>query len=149
MANITTYLEQKLLEHSVGKTAFTTPTTYVGLFIVAPTAAYTSSTPTGSEVAISNGYARKSSATSGGNFSWGTAPSGSISNSSDITWNATGAWNVTTNASVAAPVTHVGIFDAATSGNLLWFGPLSAAVTMSQNGDSFTISTGNLVLTLS
>jgi hypothetical protein len=142
MANITTYLENKLLEHSVGKTAFVLPTTYVGLFIVAPTAAYLSGAPTGSEVAISNGYARKA-------ITCGASASGSISNSSDITWNATGAWNVTTNASVAAPVTHVGIFDATTSGNLLWFGPLSAAVTMSQNGDSFTISTGNLVLTLS
>ena len=148
MANITTYLENKLLEHSIkGNWTSSLPTTtYVGLFIIPPTAAYTSGSPTGSEVAISHGYARKSSAA---NFTWGTANDGSISNSSDITWNAEGAWNVTTNATTAAPVTHVGIFDASTGGNLLWFGPLSAAVTISSNGDSFTISQGNLVLTLS
>lgn len=148
MANITTYLENRLLSQSIGVSPTSWPSaTYAGLFIVAPTTDYTQALPTGSEVAKDRGYMRKT-------VSWGSATAGSISNSSDITWTGTGAWNVSTNASSAAPITYVGIFDNADSngtktGNLLWFGALSAAVTISQNGDSFTISSGNLVLTLS
>jgi hypothetical protein len=145
MANITTYLENKILELTTGKTTYSKPITYIGLFITPPTAAYTALAPNGNEPATDHGYSRIDTST----FGWSPAASGSISNAAYIIWNATGAWNVSTGATVGAPVTHVGIFDASTAGNLLWFGPLSAAVTISSNGDSFTISTGNLVLALS
>jgi len=46
-------------------------------------------------------------------------------------------------------VTTIGIFDSGTvgEGNLLWFGPLSSAVTLT-TGDTFTIPNASLTLTL-
>ena len=146
MGNITTYLETKLVGHSVGKASYTMPTTvYAGLFISSPTAAYTSASPDGVEVgSIDHGYARLP-------ISWNSASSGSITNSSALVWTATGYWNSATGASVSAEVKTIGIFDSLNNSgtnNLLWFGPLSAGVTL-ENGDSFTIEASNLVLTLS
>jgi hypothetical protein len=151
MANITTYLEKKLLAHSVGQSTFSPPTgVYAGLFISTPTIDYTSSVPTGVEVgSTDHGYSRKA-------ITWNAATTtttsgvtvGSISNSADITWTATGYWNSATGATSTAPIRSVGVFDASTGGNLLWFGPLNAAVTM-QNGDTFSINANNFILTLS
>lgn len=144
MANITTYLKNELVEHSLGKSSYTMPTTtYAALFTVAPTIAYTSTSRDGTEVSpsTSSGYERKP-------ITWAAAVDGVISNSAPITWNATGQWNSTT----VTPVTTIGIFDAALSGgspagSLLWFGPLSASVNLT-NGDSFTIPTGLLTVTI-
>lgn len=140
MANITTYLENKLLEHSLGRTSYTMPTTtYAGLFIVSPTQAGND----GTEVASTDaGYARISMSSK-----WGAAANGTIANNTSLVWTATGYWGTTTGAVSASPITTIGIFDALTGGNLLWFGPLSATVSMS-NGDSFTIPSGNLNITL-
>ena len=138
MANITTYLENKLLEHSLGKTSYTMPTnTYAGLFIVSPTVAGTDGTEVGSTDA---GYSRKG-------ITWGTATTGAISNTALLAWSATGYWASGTGATASSSITTIGIFDALTSGNLLWFGPLSTSITMG-NGDSFTIPAGNLNITL-
>ena len=143
MANITTYLENKLLEHSL-KGNWTTnlpTTTYAGLFIVSPTVAGTDGTEVGS---IDAGYSRISMATK-----WGTAANGTISNTTSLIWNATGYWASGTGATASSSITTIGIFDAQTvnTGNLLWFGPLSTSITMG-NGDSFTIPVGNLNITL-
>lgn len=129
--NLTNYLENVLLEHSTGKTSWTKPTnTYAALYTVAPT-----DSTSGTEVASASAYARQV-------ITWGTAASGSIANSANIRWpstgSATGSWGV---------VVAVGIFDALTSGNLLWYGPLSASVTIA-TGDSFQITSGGLTLTL-
>ena len=129
--NLTNYLENALLEHSTGKTSWTKPTnTYAALYTVAPT-----DSTSGTEAASANAYARQV-------ITWGTAASGSIANSANIRWpatgSATGSWGV---------VVAVGIFDALTSGNLLWYGPLSASVTIA-TGDSFQITSGGLTLTL-
>jgi len=143
MANITTYLENRLLAQSVG-VAQTTPvwhtSTTVGLFITTPNASYTLSVPTGTEVGSTDrGYSRKT-------VTWNAASGGSISNSANITWTATGLWGSTTGASTAQSISSVGIFDAA--GNLLWFGPLSAKVIIDQSGDTFTIPANDLIITL-
>jgi hypothetical protein len=141
MANITTYLENKLLEHSIkGNWTTSLPTTtYAALFIVAPTA-----TTAGTEVGSTDaGYSRISMSSK-----WGTAANGSIANSDTLTWTATGYWNTTTGATSSASITSIGIFDASTSGNLLWFGPLSSYISMA-SGDTFSIQSGSLVLTLS
>lgn len=129
--NLTNYLENALLEHSTGKTTWTKPTnTYGALFTVAPT-----DSAAGTEVASSNGYSRQQ-------ISWGSAANGAIANNAAINWpstgSATGSWGT---------IVAVGVFDALTTGNLLWYGPLSASVTIG-TGDSFSITTGGLTLTL-
>lgn len=149
MANITKYLEKELLEHSVGKSTFTMPTQiYVGLFTSTPNANYTSAAPNGTEVTASaTNYARRPISLPGG---WNAAVdnndltySSKITNSADISWPdetglISGNWG---------EVKSIGIFDAPTSGNLLWFGPLSTYVSLS-SGDTFTIPSGNITLTL-
>lgn len=135
MANITTYLENKLLEHATGKTTFSKPAnTYAALFITTPTKDYTVSVPDGTEV-TGSGYARQS-------VSWATAADGIIANGSAITWTASGSW------SSGASINTIGIFDSLTNGNLLWFGPLSASIVMA-NTDTFNIPIGNLTITIS
>jgi len=145
MANITKYLEKKLLEHSIGKTEFTVPSvTYAALFTSSPTADYTPTTQ-GPAVEVSGtGYVRVEVTNK-----WNTAVdnndltnSSKITNSDDLRWPAAGtisaSWGL---------VTTIGIFDAASAGNLLWFGPLSVPVTLG-SGDSFTIPEDSLTLTL-
>ena len=44
-------------------------------------------------------------------------------------------------------VTHIAIMDASTSGNVLFYGALTTEKTVS-NGDQFTISSGNLSISL-
>jgi hypothetical protein len=144
MANITTYLENKLLEHATGKTSWTMPTaTYAALFTVTPTTSYTSALTNGTEVTSGNGYTRFNLTSN-----WATAANGVISNSTALSWTATGTWP--SGGSSAASVTTIGIFDSGTvnQGNLLWFGPLSAPITM-VNGDTFTIPVGNLTIAIS
>jgi hypothetical protein len=56
MAGKTAYLERKLIDHSTGKTSYTMPTVYVGLFTAAPSDAGGGTEVTGGS------YARKSTA---------------------------------------------------------------------------------------
>jgi len=129
MPALSDYLENKLLEHSVGKTAFTMPTgCYLALYTAAPTDAGGGTEVTG------GAYARQQT-----NTSWAAASAGSIATNVDITFpTATANWGT---------VTHVGLFDASTAGNLLWWGALSASKTVN-SGDVFKINSGQLVLTL-
>lgn len=131
MASISTYLKNKLLEHSLGKTSWTMPTAvYAALYTVAPTVA-----GGGTEVSGS-GYARIAT-------TWGTASAGSIVNSAAIRFPASSgagaAWG---------DVVAVGLHDALTGGNLLWFGPTSATVSVG-TGDDFQLAASALTVTLS
>jgi hypothetical protein len=139
MANITTYLENALLNHVGGGTSLSQPTTYAALFTTTPTAAYTSTVPNGTELTNNvNGYVRK-------RIGWQSANSGIIKNTNTtyaLTWTATGQW------ASGNSITTIGIFDAPTTGNLLWFGPLSAPVIMN-SGDTFTIPTDSLTISIS
>ena len=140
MANITTYFENALLEHATGKTSLTAPTTYAGLFVITPTTAYIAASHDGTEVPSGNGYSRLQ-------IGWQPASSGIIKNTNGtypLTWTASGQW------ASGASITTIGIFDNATwgSGNLLWFGPLSAPIIMN-SGDTFTIPTDSLTISIS
>lgn len=132
MANISTYLADKLLDHAFGGTAYAQPTCYVGLFTTNPTE------PAGTGgVEVSGGaYARQALAAG-----QGAAAAGSKTNSvAAITFaQATAAWGT---------VTGVGIFDAVTAGNLLASGALTANETVN-SGDTFSFPTSNLTETLS
>lgn len=133
MANITTYLENKLLEHSLGKTAYDKPTaTYAALFTSSP-----SLSNAGTEVIGANGYARQA-------VTWGTAASGQIANTEALTWTATGG-----SYSGGSTIKAIGIYDLITFGlgNLLYYGPLSANLIM-LSGDTFNIPVGSLKITL-
>jgi hypothetical protein len=123
------YAEAKVLDHMSGKTSFTMPTVYVGLYTAAPSDAGGGTEVTGGS------YARKSTAGS----DWAAAASGSTSNAAIITFvTASGSWGT---------VTHFGLFDASTAGNLLEWAALTTSKTIS-NGDVASFPIGNLVRTL-
>lgn len=125
MAAASDYLENALINHVFRNVAMTSPTTvYLALFTSDPTDA-------GSGTEVSGGsYARQAAAFA--------APSnGSASSSADINF---------TNMP-AATVTHVGVYDAASLGNLLYHGALTSSKTVNA-GDTFTVTAGNLTVTL-
>ena len=127
MAEFSDYLENKVLDHVLRNTSYTSPTTaYVGLFTSDPTDA-------GSGTEVSGGsYARQA-------LSVTTASGGIVTSSADVTFpQATASWGT---------VSHIGILDALTSGNLLMHTPLTTAKTI-DNGDILKISSGNLTVTL-
>ncbi len=110
MAGFTTYTQQKVLDHVRGKTSWTMPTAYVALFTAAP-----SDAGGGTEAAYTS-YARV--ATAGADWSAASGTSGT--NAQAITFPAcTGS---------SSTVTHFGLYDASTSGNLLAWGTCSLSV---------------------
>ena len=127
MSAMSNYLENTLVNATLRNTAYTSPTTvYVGLFTTDPTDA-------GSGTEVSGGSYVRQSATF-------AAPSnGASSTSADVTFpQATANWGT---------VTHFGIFDASTAGNLMYHGALTTSKTI-ETGDVFKISSGNLTVTL-
>jgi hypothetical protein len=128
----TTYLANRVLEHIVGKTAFTMPTVHVGLMKADPTAAGTQTSE-----CVYGGYARI--ATTGS--TWGTAASSTVSNAASMTFGSkvSGADEV---------ATHWATFDAATGGNMLSYGPLVSSASI-VNGSAPTVSIGNAPQSLS
>ena len=129
MAALSDYAEKLLLDFLMTTGTATRPTAwYVGLFTAAPNDA-----GGGTEVSGS-GYARQAVA-----FDAATSGAGTTSNTGAVTFTAAGgAWGT---------ITHIGIFDASTSGNLLWHGSLTASKTVA-DGDTLQFSTGNIDLTL-
>lgn len=127
MSEFSNYLENKILDHVLKNTSYTSPSTvYVGLFTSNPTDA-----GTGTEVA-GGSYARQSA-------SFGAASNGTSATNAEISFpQATADWGV---------VSHVGIYDASTLGNLLMYTPLTDAKTVS-NGDILKISSANLTVSL-
>lgn len=128
MAEMSNFLENALINVTLRNTTYTAVAQpYVALFTSDPTDA-----GTGTEV--SGGSYARTAVTMG-------APSNGVStNSADVTFpTATGSWGT---------VGWIGIYDASTSGNLLYHTPLDTAKAIT-SGDIFKISTGNLSVTLS
>jgi uncharacterized protein YaiE (UPF0345 family) len=133
--SLSNYAEGKILEHSVGKSAWGTlvGAVYVGLYTATPSDTSTGSSG-GTEV-TGGSYARKLTAAA----DWNTSSGGSISNANDIVFaTASASWGT---------VTQVGLFDAVTAGNLLWWGDLTTSKTVA-SGDVFKFLATQLVLTL-
>ena len=133
MGALSDYAENELMDHFIGGSAFSAPgNTCVALFTADPGETGTSNEVSGTSyarVTVTNNVTK-----------WGTASGGVKSNQAEITFPAAGAsWGT---------VTHVGIFDAATSGNFLIYGALSTPKTIS-TGDVFKFAVGALQLTLS
>jgi hypothetical protein len=103
-------------------------TRYVGLYTAAPS-------DSGGGTEVSGGsYARKSTAAA----DWEAASGGATQNANAITFvTPTGNWGT---------VTHFGIFDAATAGNLLYWGALASQKTI-DSGDTASFAAGALDLT--
>jgi len=127
MAEMSNYLEDALINATLRNTSYTSPTTvYVALFTTDPTDA-----GTGTEVS-GGSYARVS-------VSFGAPSNGVTTNSGAVTFpTATGSWGT---------ITHIGLMDALTTGNLLYHTALDASKAVA-SGDIFTIGTGNLSVTL-
>jgi len=127
MAEMSNYLENALINVTLRATSYTAPTTvYVALYTTDPTDADTGTEVTGGS------YARTAVTFA--------APSNGVStNSADVTF-------PTATASFGT-VTHIGLRDASTAGNLLYHTPLDTSKTI-DTGDIFKISTGNLSVTL-
>jgi hypothetical protein len=127
MAEMSNYLENALINVTLRNTAYTTPTTvYLALYTTDPTDA-----DTGTEVS-GGSYARQS-------ITFGAPSNGVSTNSAAIEFpQATGSWGT---------ITHVGIRDALTTGNLLYHTPLDVSKTIA-SGDIFRVAIGSLSVTL-
>lgn len=123
--NLSDYLEDALLDHFLGTTAYTAPSTvYVALYTVAP-----SDSGGGTEV-TGGSYARQSAA-------FDAAASGATANTSNIDFS-----NMP-----ACTVVAVGVFDAASAGNLLVHGTLTSNKTVDA-GDILRIAAGDLDISI-
>lgn len=124
------YLENKLLDHALGNSAYVAPATlYFALYSAAP------GDPGGGTEISGGGYARAAVTNSLANFP--AAVGGSKSNGTPITWaQATASWG---------SVVGVGVFDAPTGGNLLYWSTITPkAVAVS---DIISIPAGMMIVT--
>ena len=123
MSAMSDYLENEILDHILGTGAYTMPTTvYIGL----STGSFGDDN-SGTELSGS-GYARQS-------VTFNAASSGTADNSAAVEFPAaTASWGT---------VSHFGVFDALTAGNLLIHGSFSTAKTIA-TGDILKISAGDL-----
>lgn len=135
MASFSDYLENKVLDHVLGKTSFTMPTTVaLALCTVVPTDASTGATITEANY---TGYARKVIAAADLN----AASSGSSSNANAITFAACSGGTST--------IIGWAICDSSTTGagNVLVWGTCTSTV-ISTTQTPATIAVGGLVVTL-
>ncbi len=125
MAN---YLEEALLNNLFRNTNFAPPANvYISLHTADPG-------ETGANEVSGGSYARVAVSTTGGWTDPSAGTQGEVDNVADITFpTATASWGT---------VTHCGIYDAATVGNLLWSGALTASKTV-DNGDTFKFNAGD------
>ena len=120
------YLETELLDHVFAGNAYTSPTNvYVGLSTSNPG-------EDGSGTEVSGGsYARQT-----GSF---TVSGNTATTNAVIEFpTATGTWGT---------VTHIGIYDASSAGNLLAYAALTTSKSIA-SGDVFRIPTGDIDITL-
>jgi hypothetical protein len=127
MSEMSNYLENGLLNAVLRNTSYTSPATvYVGLYTSNP-----GEGNTGTEIS-GNSYARKSA-------TFGAPSDGVCTNSAAVEFDqATGSWGT---------ISHVGLLDAITSGNLLFYTDITTSKTI-ETGDIFKIAAGSLSVTL-
>ena len=122
------FLETEILDHVFGGNAYTAPSTlYLALFTSNP-----AEDGSGTEVSTSGtAYARQSVA---------FTVSGNTATSS-------GAVDFPTATANFGTVTHVGVFDASTAGNLMAYAALTSSKAI-ETGDVFRVPAGDLDITL-
>ena len=129
MAGFSDYLEDKVLDHVFGGTAYTAPTTlYVALYTVAPT-------DTGGGTEVSGGACARETATF------------NVAATNPPTSRSAAAVEYPTATADYGTVVAVGILDASSSGNLMAYANLTTSKTVS-TGDVFRFDAGDLDITL-
>ena len=125
MSAMSDYLELKFLDHFTGTASTSAPSAvYLGL-----STASLNDDNSGTELSGS-GYTRKA-------ITFAYASSGSIANHSSVEFpTATGSWGT---------VSHFGIYDASSSGNLLFHGAFSASKAIA-SGDILKVASGSLTI---
>ena len=136
MANISDYLENELIKHIFRTGSFTKPTNlYYALFTAAPSDA-------GGGTEVSGGaYARVAVSVADASFDATSGTDGATANTGAITFPAPSGANWGT-------VTHMGVFDAATTGNLLMHGALTTSRLISDGDAAPVYSAGAFTFTL-
>jgi hypothetical protein len=140
IANMSNFLENKVIDFVFRGQAFTpAESLYLALCTSTPTDA-----STGNTIAEVTGgdYTRKQItsdttswlSTQGNTASTSTGTSGTTSNANSVSW---------TNVTWSATITAVALVDAASGGNVYFWGPLLSSKTVS-SGDSVTFNAGNL-----
>ena len=125
MSDFSDYLENKILDHVFRNTAYTPPSAvYLGRYTSAP-----SDAGSGTEVS-GGGYARQA-------ITFGAASGGAISNTAAVQFTASGGSYGT--------VTHVGVFDASSAGNMLAWKAITPIVMGS--GAILTFAIGDIDVT--
>lgn len=144
MSAASSYLESKVLNHVLTSTSYSAPSTrYVALF----------NNTSGNALAnLQNGTLTDEVSTSGTAYSRQTVTFASASTTgSGLSAVTTAATNATVTFSTATStwgsITHVAIMDAATGGNVLFFGAVTTAKEI-DTGDTFQITSGNLTVAL-
>lgn len=140
MSKFSNYTEANIIETTLRGAAFPVPAgVYLALFTADPTDANV----TANEVTIGAwpAYVRKDAADGGAISSgWTASADGVSTNAKAITFPANnGVGNVT--------VTHIGLYDAATGGNLLYHAPLTASKTLLP-GDVISFGISALTVTV-
>lgn len=132
MGAATNYLENEILDHILGNSAYSAPSNlYVGLATGVTEAGVVSGEPS------SGSYARVEVENNTTNFP--NASGGSKSNGTEITFpEATGSWGT---------LTHVFISDASSGGNVLLYSELTASKAV-DTGDTVSFAVGSLTFTL-
>ena len=127
MSQTSNYLENALLNAVLRNTSYTSPTTvYVDLYTSNP-----GEGNTGTEVS-GGSYARKSVAFNSPN-------DGVCTNSASVEFaQATASWGT---------ISHMGLLDAITSGNLLYYANVTTSKTI-ESGDIFKFAAGDISVTL-
>ncbi|ODA67685.1 hypothetical protein A7A08_01720 [Methyloligella halotolerans] len=130
MSKMSDYLEAKVLDHVLGVAAYTMPgQVYLGLFTSDP-----ADDDSGDEVAAGNGYARQAidfNAASGDDPTFST-------NDGQLLFTAAGAdWGT---------ISHFGLFDASSAGNLLIHGAFDEPKLI-EDGDSFDVGDETITVT--
>jgi|TARA_X000001382_G_scaffold73455_1_gene51241 hypothetical protein len=129
MAGFSDYLEDKVLKHVFGGSAYSAPSTlYVALYTVAPT-----DTGGGTEVS-GGGYTRKTAAFT-------------VSGTNPTQASNTAAIEYPTATANYGTVVAVGVLDASSSGNLMAYANLTSSKVVS-TGDVFRFNAGDLDITL-
>lgn len=135
MSAASDYLEVEIRKHIFRTGSFTKPSAlYVGLFTAAPS-------DSGGGTEVSGGsYARVQRDPSDANWTGASSTTGVTDNAAAITFPApTADWGT---------VTHWGIFDASSGGNLLVHGALTTPQTVTNGGSAPSFAAGALVVTI-
>ncbi len=143
MAGKSDYLENKFLDYLLRAQAFSAPaTTYVALFTATPSDSGGGTEVTGgsyARVAVTSALANWAGTQSAGSTSASSGTGGQTSNNGTVTFPApTADWG---------RATHFGIFDASTSGNLLYWAALTTAKNINNGDTAPSFAAGTLTIT--